>query len=501
MLLHLSQDGPLYRRVYEALRQAILGGQLKAASRLPGTRTLARDLGVSRIVVLAAFEQLAAEGYIVSRVGSGSRVAVQVPRMALPGDAATAAPAQRRKSHISAYARRAQALAPHAAPAPAPGKRSGLVDFAYVSTAPDPRTLRLWRQALSRAAAAPQVGYPDPAGLGALRAALAAYLREQRGVRAQADDVLVVNGSQQALDLVSRVLCGEGDRVGIEDPHYQGARQAFLAAGAQLVPCAVDADGLDIERHAQRLRGVRAIHVTPSHQFPTGAIMSVERRLKLLRWAAQQGVWLVEDDYDSEFRYGVGAIPALQGLDGGGRVLYLGTFARTLFPGLRLGYLVVPSSLREAFRAVKWLADRGSAPLEQRALAAFFESGAYDSARRRMARTLELKRQQLLGALETHFGDGAVSWSGSASGTHLFLRLARVAARQADAFIHHAEAHGVRVYSGHSYHLRPPRTATLVCGYTTVAPQDIVAGVQRLAAAHASFRPGGGTLSGRSGPL
>ncbi len=170
-------------------------------------------------------------------------------------------------------------------------------------------------------------------------------------------------------------------------------------------------------------------------------------------------------------------------------MLYLGTFARTLFPGLRLGYLVVPPDLREAFRAAKWLADRGSAPLEQRALAAFFESGAYDSARRRMARTLELKRQQLLGALEAQFGDGAVSWSGSASGTHLFLRLTRIAAARADAFIRHAEEHGVRVYSGRAYHLRPPRFATLVCGYTTVAPRDIVSGVQRLASAHDSFNP------------
>ena len=378
MLLQLGESGPLYRRVYQALRQAILGGELKAGARLPGSRSLARDLGVSRIVVLAAFEQLAAEGYIVSSVGSGSRVAVQVPRPALPR-AADAKPAARAAPALTAYARRARALAPHAAgPAAAAG---GIIDFGYTGTLPDARTLRLWRQALSRAAAVPELGYPDPAGSPELRMHLAAYLREQRGVQAQADDLLVVNGSQQALDLVSRLLCGEGSAVGIEDPHYQGARQAFAAAGARLVPCAVDAEGLDIERHAQALRGARAVYVTPSHQFPTGAIMSVERRLKLLRWAARRGAWIVEDDYDSEFRYGVGAVPALQGLDRAGRVLYLGTFARTLFPGLRLGYLAVPPELREAFRAAKWLADRGSPPLQQRALAQFFESPAPTTAR------------------------------------------------------------------------------------------------------------------------
>ncbi|HWY24498.1 MAG TPA: GntR family transcriptional regulator, partial [Nevskia sp.] len=182
MLLQLGDTGPLYRRIYQALRQAILEGGLKAGARLPGSRSLARDLGVSRIVVLAAFEQLAAEGYIVSSVGSGSRVAVQVPRMAPPRAADAAKPASRAAPALTAYGRRARALAPHA-PSPLPQRAAGLVDFYYAGTTPDPRTLRLWRQALSRAAASSETGYPDPAGSAVLRLRLAAYLREQRGVQ------------------------------------------------------------------------------------------------------------------------------------------------------------------------------------------------------------------------------------------------------------------------------------------------------------------------------
>ncbi|HEX8151931.1 MAG TPA: PLP-dependent aminotransferase family protein, partial [Thermoanaerobaculia bacterium] len=383
MLLDLGKGGPLYRRVYDALRRQILSGELAAGASLPGTRTLAKDLGVSRIVVLAAFEQLAAEGYIESVVGSGSRVAVQVGAAQWSGrrPRPTHGPAGegvRRSTEISAYAKRAIGLSPHEPPGKTRPARNA-IDFRYATTVPEPRTVALWRQAIARAAAEPQLDYPDPAGLPSLRRVLAGHLREQRGVAADPDDILIVSGAQQAIDLTARVLCDRGTRIGIEDPHYQGTRQAFIAAGARVVPCPVDDEGLDIERHAKRLGDARAVCVTPSHQFPTGAIMSVARRLALLQWAASRRAWIVEDDYDCEFRYGVGAIPALQGLDAHGCVIYVGTFARMLFPALRLGYIVAPPALRDAFRAVKWLADRGSPPLEQQAVAALLESGAYES--------------------------------------------------------------------------------------------------------------------------
>jgi GntR family transcriptional regulator/MocR family aminotransferase len=484
MLLKLKTKGPLYRRVYEALREKILTGELAAAVPLPGTRTLARDLGISRIVTLAAYEQLAAEGYIVSAVGSGSRVAEQMPALA-------AAPKSRPKGGaasetVSRYAQRARHLSPLDTPGQTSMRDKRAIDFRYTTAMPDPRTVDLWRKAITRAAAEPKLDYPDPEGLPSLRRLLAMHLREERGVVADADDIVIVNGAQQAIDLAARVLCDEKTRIGIEDPHYQGTRQVFAAAGAAVIPCAVDAEGLDIERHAKRLAGARAICVTPSHQFPTGAIMSVARRLALLRWADAHGAWIVEDDYDCEFRYGVGAIPALQGLDEAGRVIYVGTFARMLFPALRLGYIVAPPSLRDAFRAAKWLADRGSPTLEQQAVASLLESGAYESTRRRNVRRLGEKRDAIVAAIREHFREEDVVASGASSGTHIFLRLRRVRADATETVIETARRLGVRVYSARPYYALAPRDATLILGYTTVATADIAPGVARLAKAIAA---------------
>jgi len=485
MLLPLNGDGPLYRRVCDSVRERIRSGRWAGGTRLPGTRTLARDLGVSRIVVLIAYEQLAAEGYLVGRRGSGSWVVEQVADRPVQPRAVSEKP--RRRGFLSAYAQRARRLGPHAFPPRKSGADTQRIDFSYTTTSPDAKTLQLWRRAVTRAAAKPLLDYPESAGLGRLRKLIAEYLREQRGVVADPDDVVVVNGSQQALDITSRLVGGEGTVVGIEDPHYQGTRQAFLAAGATLVPCAVDDDGLDIDRHAARLAGARAICLTPSHQFPTGVVMSIARRLKLLSWAATQGAWIVEDDYDSEFRYGVGAISALQGLDTQGSVLYMGTFARSLFPGLRLGYVVVPPASREHFRAVKWLADRGSSPTEQRALVDLMESGAYESARRRMGRSLAVKRDLLLAALRANFDAREVTWSAGTAGTHLFVRLRRLPARDAGKLVSAASRLGVRVYSGQPYFLRSPREATLILGYATVPEEEIESGVGRLARAYDRF--------------
>src|SRR5262245_32766851 len=224
--------GPMHKQVYDALRAKILHGELAAGAPLPGTRTMARDLGVSRIVVLNAYEQLAAEGYIESTVGSGSRVAVQCRDrlQPVPGRLKPAATVP-----LSAYARRARQLSPQEPPGQEPHEE-GVIDFRYTTTEPDARTVAMWRHAIARAAGPPQLDYPDPAGLTSLRRALGEHLREQRGVVADGDDIIIVSGAQQALDLTARVLCDRGTRIGIEDPHYQGTRQAFVAAGAHVIP-------------------------------------------------------------------------------------------------------------------------------------------------------------------------------------------------------------------------------------------------------------------------
>ncbi len=477
MILDLGAERPLYRAVYVAVRAAILTGDLAGGSRIPGSRTLARDLGVSRIVVTTAYEQLVAEGYVVATGGSGTRVA-------LDARASLAGTGRRARSDgsgaVSAYAQRARRLMPHATALRArPGR--GPIDFAYASFVPDAQALRDWRRAIGRAAAEPRFEYPDPSGDAELRARLCAHLRRYRGVVAEPDDLLIVAGSQQALDVTARVLCESGVRIGIEDPHYQGARQAFLAAGAQLVPCAVDEDGLDIARHEARLRGVRALYVTPSHQFPTGAVMKIERRMRLLAWAGDRNVWLIEDDYDSEFRIGAGAVPALQGLDERGCTIYVGTFARTLSPSVRLGYVVVPPALRDAYRAIKWMTDRGTSSLEQRALADFLRTGAYERSQRRMARALGERTDRLVRTLEAHVPPAAVRWRGGVAGAHIFLDLLGTPRAATAAMLERAERAGVRAYDGAPYFMHPPTHATVLCGYATLSPSEIERGVIRLA--------------------
>jgi GntR family transcriptional regulator / MocR family aminotransferase len=477
MLLQLGAERPLYRAVTVALREAILAGRLVPGSRLPGTRALARELGVSRIVVLAAFEQLAAEGYILSASGSGSRVA---PAAARPRTEPAVARADA-AAQVSGYASRAVALMPHV-PAPAATVDAVAIDFRYTTFVPEERTQRAWAHEITRAAAAAEFEYPDPAGVEALRREICAHLRRHRGIDAMPENVLVVTGSQQALDLAARVICDPGDRIGIEDPCYQGARQSFLAAGARLVPCAVDAEGFDVERNAERLDGARAVYVTPSHQHPTGAIMSLERRLKLLAWASRQGAWVIEDDYDSELHYGSGTIPALGALDNAGRIVYIGTVARTLSPELRLGYTVVPPALRETFCAVKWLADRGTSPLEQRALAAIMASGTYERAQRRMARSLAQRRHRLVGALQAHFEGTGLRWSGA--GAHVFLQFPNLNADDVEGLLAEGVRRGVRLYSASPYYLLPPECGGIVCGYATLTGDEIESGLERFAAAY-----------------
>jgi GntR family transcriptional regulator/MocR family aminotransferase len=480
VLIQLGSERPLYRAVTTALREAILDGRLQAGSRLPGTRALARDLGVSRIVTVAAYEQLAAEGYIVSSAGSGSRVAM-VGLAPSHGAAAAAAPTA---ISISAYAARALALIPDAS-AVESAEKTAAIDFRYGTFEPEERTQRAWSRALSRAGRDGEFDYPDPAGLELLRHEICVHLRRHRGIDATAEDVLVVTGSQQALDLVVRAVCEQGTPVGIEDPHYQGARRAFLAMGARLVPCVLEEGALDVSRHTARLHDVRAIYVTPSHQFPTGAIMNVERRLNLLAWANERAGWVIEDDYDSEFHYGSGTIPALRGLDSGGRVIYVGTFARTLSPELRLGYIVVPRALRDTFRAIKWLADRGTSPIGQRALAALMHAGTYERAQRRMARSLSERRRTLLAALQARFSGRSVQWSGS--GAHVFLRFLELAPDDAERLVAEGIRRGVRMYSASPHYLLPPEHAALLCGFASLTGDEIERGVERFAAAYFSL--------------
>ena len=475
LLLDLRKtDGPLYRRVYHALKSMIRDGRLAPAARLPSTRELAADLRVSRNTVMLAYEQLLAEGYVVSRNRATASVASASPvsPMLASSRAKPAAPAL-----VSAYARRLTGLL--GAP---PARSTGLrYDFRYGEPSVDEFPRRIWRRLLAaraRRTARDAFGYADPAGYEPLRAALAEYLKRARGVVCEADQIVVTSGSQQGFDLAARVLLDPGDVAVVEEPHYPGVTIPFEAAGARLAYTPVDAGGLQTHRLPTR---ARLAYVTPCHQFPTGVIMPLERRLALLAWAARTDSWVIEDDYVSEFRYEGHPLEALQSLDRDGRVIYVGTFSKTLFPALRIGYLVLPRSLVPLFVAAKWATDRFSATLAQEALTDFITSGQFERYLRRAGNRNAARRQALIGALRQHFGD-RVEIAGENTGVHLVVWLNDVRPRDLAAVIARARGAGVGLYSVAPFHTSPPPRAGLLFGYASLTEAEIRAAIRRVAA-------------------
>jgi GntR family transcriptional regulator/MocR family aminotransferase len=364
-------------------------------------------------------------------------------------------------------------------------QRPGLTyDFRYGLPAVGDFPHALWGRLMARRAQTASIrslGYGEPEGYLPLREALADYLRRARGVVCEPGQILIVNGSQQALDITARVLLNPGDGVVIEDPHYEGARQVFVAVGARLLTVPVDTEGLDVASFPRAAAAARIIYVTPSHQFPTGAVMPLERRLRLLAWARDAGAYILEDDYDSEYRYDTRPFEAVQGLDRSGRVIYVGTFSKVLFPSLRLGYLVLPQPLVKAFTIAKWLTDRHTPTLEQTVLADFIRLGHFARHLRRSRAHNAARRLALLDALEEHLGDRA-EIAGANAGIHVLIWLRDFGLGEMRRFVDRAERAGVGIYPVTPYYLRPPKRPGLLLGYASMDEPEIRAGIQRLAA-------------------
>jgi len=480
MFVQLEGKGPLNQRLYRGLRRAILDGAFPPGSRLPSTRGLARDLGLSRNVVLLAFGQLLIEGYAEGRGGAGTFVSTTLPdpqlmhRRRAKGQAADARPP------LSSHARRVLALAP----LPAVGRppRAGLLyDFRYGVPAIVEFPQQTWSRLVARRSRTMSIStlrYGRALGYLPLRQAIADYATRTRGVAATVDQVVIVNGSQQALDLIARVLIDRGDRIVIEEPAYLSARQVFQAAGARLLPVPVDEHGIDVSRLPRR-GGVRLAYVTPSHQFPLGGVLPVTRRLELLRWANDSAAMIVEDDYDSEFWYDGRPVEAIQGLDSTGRVIYVGTFSKVLFPSLRLGYLIVPASRVPALAALKFLIDRHAAVFEQEVLSDFMAEGHFDRHVRRARARNAARRAAMLAAFRDTLGD-RTEIVGENAGIHMVVWLRDVAVTHMDRLIARAADRNVGIYSVAPFYLRPPRTAGLLLGYAGLTEQEIRDGVRLL---------------------
>jgi GntR family transcriptional regulator/MocR family aminotransferase len=429
LTLALDPSAPvsLQRQLYGELRSAILERRLPPGARLPATRALAESLDVSRTTVALVFEQLRAEGYVLGRERAGTFVAHVLPELLLNARGSPPSSRARSQRRPSAHggsepdvspsraSQRGRRL-PAAPPSPSALSRRGAVlaslsisssplvggngarAFRMGTPALDHFPLPLWGRLLARQwrrVTATQLAYAEPHGYPPLRQAIAAYVQQARAVRCAPEQVIVVSGAQQAFDLAARLLLDPGDTVAVEDPGYRGMRAALAAAGAVPLPVPVDREGMDVAVLQAHLPAPRLVCVTPSHQFPLGVTLSAARRLALLEWARAHSAWIIEDDFDSEYRFRGRPLPSLQGMDDGGRVVYVGTFSKTLFPSLRLGYLIVPPALVDPFARARAVVDRHPSSLEQAVVAEFIAEGHYARHVRRM-RGLYAERQAML---------------------------------------------------------------------------------------------------------
>ena len=460
---------PLHRQVCDAFRAAIVEGRLSAGQRVPSTRALAASLGISRIPVLTAFDQLLAEGYFETAVGAGTFVSGSLAAGARPRPAPVASPLPRRR-----LALRSDAFLERA-PEPWLG---GFGAFRVSEPALDDFPFAAWSRLVARhSRRLPRrlMKYGSPMGDLPLRQALASYVGIARGVRCEPEQIMVVSGSQQALEIAARVLLDPGQAAWVEEPGYGGARDALTLAGARLVPVPVDDEGLDVAAGIRLDRRARCAVVTPSHQYPLGATLSASRRLQLLDWAEAAGAWIVEDDYDSEYRYDSRPVAALQGLDRNARVVYIGTFSKVLFPALRVGYLVIPTDLVDRFAAVRDAMDIFPATLHPAVLADFIALGHFARHLRRTALLYRDRRRVLVDSLQ------ALGPRWRVAGAEAGLHLVAVGDRADRPIAMRAARQGVWAMPLSSCYVGPAVRHGLVLGYGGVAAADIPAAVARLA--------------------
>ncbi|RLM06544.1 decarboxylase [Gibbsiella quercinecans] len=460
-------DDKLHKQLYNAIRTSILDGSLPPSSRLPPTRDLAQQLRLSRNTVLTVYEQLLAEGYVFSRQGSGTFVAETVPdsylsAISMPvGEDGAERPVE--------FSTRGANLLEHASASP---KQWG----AFIPGVPDVNVFphQLFSKIQARASRRPtpqRLTYSNQGGSPELQQALVDYLRVARSVRCQPEQILITEGIHQAIDLVTRMLCNPGDGAWIEEPGYWGIRNILRMNAVNLCPLPVDEAGMVPPE--QPTTAPRLIFVTPSHQYPLGSVMNLARRQRLLALARNSGSWIVEDDYDSEFRFSGQPIPALQGLEADAPVIYIGTFSKTIYPALRLGYVVLPKPLMHELKTAHAELYRGGHLLIQAALAQFIDEGHYTAHIRRMRLLYARRRAFLTGLIEQHLGPHTLNEFNSNAGLHLVLNLSDEADDVAIASA--AGARGVLVRPLSRYYMLPNHRRGLLMGFACVPEQQMAA--------------------------
>lgn len=483
ILIDKDGDLPTYRQIYEQLRGAISDGRLPPGQRIPSVRRLARSLKISCNTVSQSYELLHSEGYLQSRIGSGTFVNQQ-----LPEDLLKLAPAQSSITsscnnslaiRLSQYGTTLKELKPKQGSHP-----SLTLSCQYRPSQLDPTTLHQWKKLWTSHCQTEKWTHlqnaSEPLGLPSLREAIARYIARSRAVRCEPEQVIIFNSTLQAIELITRVLVEQGDRVVLENPGCLGVHQIFLAQGAQLHPVAVDDSGIVVEQLPFLSdTKTKLIYVTPSHQFPLGGVLSLHRRLELLEWANRSGAMIIEDDYDSEYRYCGRPIPALQGLDRNDSVIYLGDFSGSLFPTISISYLVTPPALLPILSYAKELTNSRSSIVEQHVLADFINEGYLERHIRRTWKQYSQRRHFLIDQLQHHL-DNRVAILGEDAGMHITVRLHD---RFDDKEIREVPTlDGKGWVSTHPYYLQNPRYGEFVLGYTDLNYQEIRSLVQSLSA-------------------
>lgn len=479
---------PLYRQIYDTIRRSILSGEFHSGKQLPASRHLSKQLGVSRMTVLNAYDQLFAEGYLEAKTGAGTFVARHLPEEFLQ-----TAPIRKQKINaknlprqltLSRYGknvlRESRTVIQY-------NQSTQLVPFQHGIPAIEEFPFDVWTKIANkkyRTLERQSFGYGQPAGFRALRESIAAHLKSVRGVVCDSEQIIITIGAQQALDLIGRIFLEPKTKVLIENPGYFGVNQIFSSFDAKFVPVPVDEEGFNLAGVVKQSRNARLAFVTPSHQFPLGVTMSLPRRLQLLEWAKKNECWIIEDDYDSEFRYEGRPLPSLQGLDRDGRVLYIGTFSKTLFPALRLGCLVVPPDLIEIFTAARALSGAQSPLIDQATLAEFIAEGHFGRHIRRMRRLYDERQEILVSEIKKHL-PGKLEVEKSTSGMHVIGWLPEGVDDKSIA--RQAALSGVQTGAVSAHSLTKLERGGLILGYTAVNEKQIKKGVRQLAKAMESL--------------
>lgn len=483
MLEDNNSGTPLYQQVYKAIRQSILSGEFKPQTRLPSSRNLAQKLGVSRITIFNAYEQLYAEGYLEGKVGAGTFVAAELPndlvRISRPGPKKD--PVSIKKPAVerfSPYGRRLAIISAHLKNTDQTGNAAQ--PFASGLPAIDEFPFAIWGRIAAGIYSKPPVelfGYTDWQGYGPLREAVAAHLSSFRGVNCQPEQVIITAGAQQALDLIIRIFLSEHDGVLIENPCFHNARGAFGAAGAKLIPVPVDGSGLNIDSVPLPDRPIKLIHVTPSHQYPLGVTMSLPRRFALLELAKKMNAWIIEDDYDSDFRYSGRPLASLQGLDPVGRVIYVGTFSKTIFPSLRLGCVVVPPELIKIFKLAHIFSKVHCPLIDQIILAKFISEGHFERHIRRMRKLYEGRQKYFRSQCEKYL-NGLIKIEKADAGLHLVGWLPENISDKKVA--ERARAKNLTIAAVSDHYIGNTSRNGLIFGYTAFSEKQIEGGIKEL---------------------